>query len=48
MVAAQLSEIDPNVLKELETQSRVKLAELNKTGRVIGEEIFKILEQAAC
>ena len=47
MVAAQLSEIDPNVLKELETKSRVKLAELNKTGRVIGEEIFKILEQAA-
>ena len=47
MVAAQLNEFDPKVLKELETQSRGKLAELNKLGRVIGEEIFKVLEQAA-
>ena len=47
MVAAQLNEFDPKVLKELETQSRGKLAELNKLGRVIGEEVFKILEQAA-
>lgn len=47
MVSAQLNEFDPKVLKELETQSRGKLAELNKLGRVIGEEIFKILEQAA-
>ena len=47
MVAAQLNEFDPKVLKELETQSRGKLAELNKSGRVIGEEVFKILEQAA-
>ena len=47
MVAAQLSEFDPLVLKELEDKSRGKLAELNKSGRVIGEEIFKILDQTA-
>ncbi len=47
MVAAQLNEFDPHVLKELETKSRSKLGELNKSGRVIGEEVFKILEQMA-
>lgn len=47
MIVSQLSNFDSGVLKELETKSRGKLAELNKSGRIIGEEIFKILEQAA-
>ena len=47
MTVFQLSNFDPSVIKELEAKSRGKLAELNKTGRIIGEEIFKIVEQNA-
>lgn len=47
MVAVRFSEFDPRVLKDLESKSKGKLAELNKTGRVIGAEVFKILEEAA-
>ena len=41
MTVFRLSNFDPSVIKELEAKSRGKLAELNKTGRIIGEEIFK-------